>query len=661
MRWKPSGLSVLVLASALLALGAESAPPAAAAFGPIELISKGPREQSDFAVEPAISADGHYVAYCGKLGGHEGIFRVQLETGQVEPVAVGPPQGRCERGFGYASAPSISADGRYVSFTTNASLVGTDTVPGSSDVYVADMSASPPTYELASTVDGSTPMEGGSLAAGQVALSADGTRIAFVNRGNVYVRDLVARETILISAVRDPATGMTSEPVSGGGAYEPAGAAISADGSTVAWVGEHLPRQVPLLSDEAAAIEELEAGSRQYHEPLWRRVPAPSGEVTPTRRIVGGGDPLAPGCPPSGTLQTPACQGPFPQVSSRKRLEFVEIASGFGWGVKLPHLDANGNVVALVGNPEEQYDLFVVDMAEGLDRVQAVNRITRWTNPVPQEQASVEEVVRGTTTSKYLPFTGAVTGCAISADGTRVAFTTTRQHFGVAPFTLATEIPTAVSLISELYEVNLENDRIERATPPPGQSVSESGPHSESPGASAPSIGGEGDRMVAFSSGAANLVAGDSNESTDAFVVESLPSSPIGSTTISPRPPQTVLSIPWRITANAYSRPDGSVRVVARVPGQGTLRAEARSQVGPRLKTDQVASGRRGAQIPQTVIVNLKLGPQRRSLARQPGGLVTRVAVSFVGPGGQPLHADLQSRFFVHQQRRKRHGKAAGH
>jgi hypothetical protein len=655
----------VALVLATLASGFHYAQSAKAAFGPIRLISKSPREQADFAAEPAISADGRYVAYCGRLGGREGIFRVDLETEQVVQVAVGLPEGSsCEANSGYASSPSISADGRYISFDTRASLVETDTVPESNDVYVADMSSSPPSYELASTTDGATPMEGESLAAGQVALSADGSRVAFVNGGNVYVRDLAAGETILVSAMRDPITGMTSEPVTGGGAYEPAGAAISADGSTVAWVGEHLPEQVPLLGDEEATILRFEGESKNYREPLWRRVPTPSDQNPETRRMVGGGDPLAPGCPPSGTLQTPACQGPFPEVTSQRLDSQVEEISGRGWGEELPSLDANGDVAAVVGNPEEQYDLFVVDMAEGLDRRQAVDRVTRWTNPLSPGQPGLEQVVLGSgSDAQYLPFTGAVTSCAISADGTRVAFTSTRQHFNLAPFTLATEIPSAVSLVPELYEVDLESDRIERATPAPGQSVSEikkvAGASAPSVGASAPSIGG-GDQLLAFASGADNLVPGDANESTDAFVVESLPSSPVGSSSISPRPPQTTLSIPWRITANAYSRPDGSVRVVARVPGQGILRAQAKSQVGPRLKTHRVASGRHRAQLSQTLIINLNLSRQRRALARQAGGLVTRVSVSFVGQGGQPLHSDLQSRFFIHGQRAKGHKKAVG-
>src|SRR5262249_1829730 len=152
-----------------------------------------------------------------------------------------------------AAAPSISADGRYVSFTTRAALDPVDdTQPNSEDVYVADMAVTPPTYELASALDGSAQaMSGSSTAAPRVALSGDGRKLAFLNSadgGQIYLRDLDTDQTTLVSVARDPVTGAMEPgvPVPGGGVMNAfAGAALSADGSTVAWVGAHLPAQVP--------------------------------------------------------------------------------------------------------------------------------------------------------------------------------------------------------------------------------------------------------------------------------------------------------------------------------------------------------------------------------------------------------------------------------
>jgi Tol biopolymer transport system component len=665
----------LLAAVAVTAAGASlcAASSAEAAFGPIQLISRNSLEQAGVAREPAISADGRYVAFCAELGSKEGVFREQLETGQVEPVAVAPigfAPCRSEAPLDpFASAPSISADGRYVSFDTGAALAAEDT-DEVGDVYVADMAVSPPTYRLASAVSGGEePLPGGSLAAGRSAISADGDRVAFVNEGNVYVHDFATEETILVSARRDPLTGtMESEvPVEGGGAYEPAGAAISADGSTVAWVGEHLPEQVPLLADEEAAITSIEAKPEsgiskgdQYHEPLWRRVPFGGPQETPTRRVVGGGDPTAPGCPSTGTLEEVACQGPYPDSAANHEEEQINGPNGYGWGLKLPSLDADGDIVALAGDPDAQYDLFVVDMAEGMDRREAVHQVTQWTNPVAQNHAiggePISEVIKGGSAHQYLPFVGEITDCAISADGTRVAFTSTRQHFSTVPFALITAMPAAVSQLPELYEVNLEGDTIERATPGPGQDVSEAVASSPE-GASGPSFAG--DRVIAFASGADNLVAGDADEASDVFTIESPPPVPVGQSKVSPRPAQTAIPPGWRMTANAYSRPDGEVRVVARVPAAGTLRAAARAQVGSRLKSRRVAAARHRSKTASVVSLELKLGRGRRTLARKPG-LVTRISLTFAGRGGDPLHVDLQGRFVVHHKRPAKHAKASG-
>ncbi len=618
----------------------------AGGFGPIALVSKSPREQAAIGTEPALSADGRYVAFCAELGGREGIFREQLETGQVTPVAVGPIElsfcGTLNENT-YARGPSLSADGRYVSFTTKASLVEGDK-DGSADVYVADMATTPPSYELASVDEAGETLEGGSTAAGIVALSSDGTRVAFVNRGNVYVRDLGQEKTILISSRRDPITGRNGvEPVVGGGAYASAGASISADGSTVAWVGEHLPEQVPLSGAEEKAIETIEGGSTnghdaQYHEPLWRRVPTPAEEVPQTRRIVG-----------CRAQETP-CGGPFPAAPfNTNRFERIKESNGSGWGLRLPRLDGDGEKVALVGDPGEQYDLFVVEMAEGLSRSQAIHQVTQWTNPAPTG-IPVEQVIQESFHPEYLPFTGEIAECAISLDGTRVAFASTRQQFSTRPYTLVSELPSAVGRMTELYELNLETNTIERATPGPGKDVSTWVGTSPPKGVASISFG-DSERLLGFSSAASNLVAGDANEGSDAFVVESIPPADIGASTISPRPPQFVVQPAWRMTANAYSRPDGSIRVIARVPGQGTLSGSVRAQLGGHLKSRRVAAGRQRAQAAGTVMVDLSLGKGRRSLARKPG-LIARVHVTFTGRGGRPLHVDLQSRFLVHGKRK---------
>ena len=495
-------LAVVATAAALLSTAA----PAAAEFGPIELISKSTKEQADLAIAPALSADGSYVAFAGVLGGHEGIFRKDLSSGEVRLVAEVRVRGPV------SPEPSISADGRYVAFATTAALDPVDDVqPGTEDVYVADLAATPPTYELASALDrcdpgtsaipcGLTYAEGegtsagaGSIAAGRVALSADGRNVAFVTQiasdltgavgaaeapaGEVAVRDLETDRTTLVSVVA-----RTAEPVPGGGADPRSkGAAISADGTTVAWVGSHLQHQVPMLAEEVARIEALEAhGGGEYHEPLWRRLPSASEPDPVTRRIIGGGDPSAPGCPPGGTLAEATCQGPFPELAKSRDRSAYQEEVGAGWGDEVPQLSADGETVALIGSPDEDRDLFVVDMAPGLSRSQALRRLTRWVDPEPA--AHMESVIQE---PKNFPQLGEVTSCAISPDGNRIAFTTTRQVFSLAPPTLTTPPPPGAGELAELYQVDLSGQTIERITPGKGGGAISIGPKGGAGAASA--------------------------------------------------------------------------------------------------------------------------------------------------------------------------------
>jgi hypothetical protein len=232
---KPSRRRRQIVAAALSVLGAFvcMVPIAAAELGPIQLVSKTPLEQAGFAKQPAVSVDGNFVAFYGELGGHTGLFRKNLTSGELTLVVEG-----------LAEFPSISAEGRFISFTTKLPLdPAADGEAGSSDVYVADLASTPPTFQIASatvTAGETRRLGGSSTAAPRVALSADGREVAFVNGGQVYVRRLAEPEPVLITTRLDPMTGATtSEPVEGGGAFGRAGAALSADGNAVAWVGEH--------------------------------------------------------------------------------------------------------------------------------------------------------------------------------------------------------------------------------------------------------------------------------------------------------------------------------------------------------------------------------------------------------------------------------------
>ena len=688
----------LLAATALsLVLGA----PASATLDPPRLISVNGREQADRAGAPAISADGRYVAFEATLGGTRGVFRRDVASGAVDLVAGGDAYAPGSSAAD-AVAPSISADGRYVSLTTAARLDSAHDANTARDVYVRDM-ATPDGFTLASArdggVDGLTYAPGsgtgtGARAAGRVALSADGRHVAFVVEaisdlagpatpgGQIALRDLDTQRTTLVSAARDRTIGqMADRPVPGGavtasaaaGSAKVPGAAVSADGTTVAWLGAHVPDQVPTLADERQEIDALDANAgATYDEPLWRRVA--DGPAAPTRRVVGGGDPLAPGCPADGTRATPACAGPFPGLTAiRVRasaavggwLDLPDFVSG------VPHLSADGRTVALLGNPTEDVELFAVDMRDGLSRAAAVRQVTR----VPPFRFATE--LGG---GAY----GDLADVGLSADGRWAGIATDRSPFLPPPNLIGTPLPSIG--LPELYRVDLRSDTIERITVPPAGGPS--GPatgQSGDLGARAPSFSADA-RTIAFSSTAANLVDGDANGAADAFTVtDAVVADDPGTWTVTPTPPGPAVAPEWRMAVSVRGRTDGTVRLDVVAPGAGTVRVTVRATVPVtrtvrvrrkvrrggrvvtrtvtrRVTTDvarDVATGKATARADGPIVLTLRPAARYRALAKRSRGLRGTVAVRFTSPAGPALKDTLTATFRVAKKQAKPKPKTA--
>jgi len=558
-----------------------------------------------------------------------------------------------------AATPSISADGRYVAFTTTAPLDPVNDVQaGSKDVYVADMSSDPPAYELASALDGSTAGltyggPGGSEASGRVALSADGRRVAFFTTaasnltgdptaaeapaGQIALRNLDSHRTFLVSAEREAETGaMTDRPVTGGALIEGnslaslRGAALSADGTTIAWLSAHVPAQVPMSAEEAKAIDALDAGILPYDEPLWRRVgadPAP-----PTRRIVAGD----------------GAADPFPQMKEKGEAPVNQTQGWLGApnvdGV--PQLSADGRLVALIGNPTDATNVFLVDMRDGLSRTAAVRQLTR------EAPISASEGSGGINSEKNVALDGHFFDLALSPDGRRIAFATARQRFPLAPPNLIGSLPSTVGLV-ELYLIDLEAETLERVTHGVGGLAEASLPGSpvNGNGATAPSFGGD---LIAFDSTAANLVAGDGNEAGDAFTVEDAEAPRVaGATSISAAPPARKRHSRWRLRLSAFSLPDGSVRLVALVPAGGGLHAGVAGRPGAVRRTRRLAGAKAHARAGGPVALRLELPRRYRALVRSHEGVYANARVTFHRRGRRTLHGQVQVRFHAHRAKRR--------
>ncbi len=766
-RW-PAALrapvAALLCALAAAALGAPT-PAGADLFGPISLVSEGTvgggrPQQAEYAHDAAISGNGQYVAFDGSVGGVTGVWRRDIATGATEQVAGGD-----------AELPSISESGRYVSFTSTEDLVPEDEARGP-NVWVRDMepAGGEPEYILASAVNGSTkgltyeygsdPQEEerryGSVATGRSAISANGQEVAFVTTAvsnlltphtpalQVAVRYLRSEQTVLVSGEYDAATGQTSdEPVSveeagrtygavypgvaahlgfepvpadGYWAEDPSpGASISADGSTVAWLGEDIDRQAPMLSGEHA--------SALYTEPLWRRI-APGSE-TPTERVTGGSEPGNPACLASGETVLPAfpqsasdpCQGPFQveltSAEGRTRGIWSE-EGGSGTADFVPRLSGDGYKVAFVssalptglgrgfGNEGdgEPPDLYIADMHPGLTRWQALTPLTR---------------VGGLNTAADSP----ITDFDISPGGEQVAFTTRRSELLLGSPAYVS-VPAAEPGESELFDVDLADDTLTRVTHgyEGGPSEQAHGSKIECPGAEdvycepitigaqSPSFSADG-RLIAFSSTASNLVFGDGNgppfqaltrphlpDGSDAFLVErqtfvALPTPQY----ISEAPPQPPSEPLWRLGVTALSRSDGSVVLYVQAPGAGTLRAGAQSAVVVQsaahpARRARRAAGARGhasaakaaAPAHETVATRtvasagaithedggglvtlvLNLAKPYAALAARDGGLTASVSLSFTAAGHPALHGSIAVGFLRSAPRKRTSSEAKG-
>jgi hypothetical protein len=657
MSARGSALRFLLAAAALLVL---TAPAPAFAFygdattgnGGAELVSAdyARLEQGDDAtVFAAISSDGRYVAIQTRsrnffadddpdpLGQYRagGVFRFDLQTRTLAKVADGDLFDEASGEFlrRGASNPSISASGRYVAFATAEPLIGAD-VNDHVDVYVRDMTipiGSTGAFDLVSARDGGDvpagygpptfPFPGsepGADLSRGVAISADGQKVVFrteapsdlpaapgleVPVGQLFMRDRAAETTTLVTAVRDSGTGqMTAQPA--GGAL---GAAISADGTTVAWTGANAPAQTPFLGGET------QESSFLYY--LWRRTA--DGPSAPTRRITGLADPDDPACPPGtntffNATSTGPCYGPLTDQEGNRS----------GIGAQVPALSGDGYTVAFLTGAGPRpvaftgtgLDLYLTRMTPGLSRKQTTVELTR-------DPANFD-----TATSSPL------SSVAMSTDGRYLAVTTVRTDFTLPALQLLGS-PRTVPGVRELYVVDLQNRTLERVARSTG------GGDIDADVQNGITLSANGDR-VAFTSFAGNLFFGDANQRPDAFVSTRRPDPASGaaaggasadtatSTIESDRGPQ--------IGARASSRAGGLIVLTVSVPAAGGIKAVAKARAGEprRLRTLAVASGRSRGAVRSAVRLLLRPVVRYRAELHKRSRIPARIAVGYVAARG---------------------------
>jgi Tol biopolymer transport system component len=187
---------------------------------------------------PSISADGRYVAFVSFATNlvpndtNEGIdvFVRDRLTGVTERMTVDSNEAQVRSAF--TGTPSVSADGRYVAFTSPAATLVPSDTNGWMDVFVRDRQAG--VTERVSV--NSNEIQGDSESR-EPSISADGRYVAFRSnssnlglggpgRPNIFVRDRLMGVTRRVSADADYAP-------NGGGSASPS---INADGRYVAFI-----------------------------------------------------------------------------------------------------------------------------------------------------------------------------------------------------------------------------------------------------------------------------------------------------------------------------------------------------------------------------------------------------------------------------------------
>jgi hypothetical protein len=185
-------------------------------------------------VKAAISSDGRYIAFSSNnnqlVAGTNDQWHVyvkDVETGAIEKVSVSSAG---VQGNGGSVNPSISCDGRYVTFSSNASNLVPGESPNGRDVYVRDRTAGTTIRVSVSSSGGQ-----GNDSSYSPSISCDGQLVSFASLSN----NLVADNTNSVSDifVHDRTTATTSRvSVDSTGAQSNNGSccsAISGDGRFV--------------------------------------------------------------------------------------------------------------------------------------------------------------------------------------------------------------------------------------------------------------------------------------------------------------------------------------------------------------------------------------------------------------------------------------------
>ena len=188
----------------------------------VSVASNGTQGNDDSGGGLSISADGRYVAFSsdssnlvpGDTNGRYDVFVYDRLNGQTERISVASDGTQGNNSSAYVSFPSISADGRYVAFTSYASNLVSEDTNEYPDIFVHDRLTGQ-TERVSVSSDGTQ----GNRYSYNPSISADGYYVTFESFASnlvlsdtndaedIFVRDLLTGQTSLVSVASDGTQG----------------------------------------------------------------------------------------------------------------------------------------------------------------------------------------------------------------------------------------------------------------------------------------------------------------------------------------------------------------------------------------------------------------------------------------------------------------------
>jgi len=372
--------------------------PAALATTERASVSSGQTQAKGNSGQPALSADGRFVAFVSHatnlvpadVNGQE-VFIRDLRAGSTERVAVSQAGSQATRASNH---PAVSADGRFVAFQSiAANLVSGDT-NGRDDVFVKD--------RLTGAVDRVSVTSTGKQAlasSGRAAISADGRFVAFessaslvpddTNRygdagsaGDVFVHDRATRTTERVSV--DSAGGEVAD-----GSGSPS---MSPDGR---WVG-FVAAAPGLVADDTNGLQDAFVHDRESGATERVSVGSAGGQAngwSGPPQTGTDGSLIAFTSSASNLVPNDANDAPDVFVHDRRSGRTTRTSLGADGGEangpnELATLSADGRVVAFVSSASDLVagdangldDVFIRELASGRTRRVSVGNITEEAN-----------------------------------------------------------------------------------------------------------------------------------------------------------------------------------------------------------------------------------------------------------------------------------------